>query len=132
MRFLNSTRTHSRTLASITAFPIVRISVVSLLALTSLELGGIWKELRGIRAEQVKSTAFALPDDQIARLRTSEAGRARLRELAAQTVVRLDTPEPIPVKAEQSRYPVLIEAPTSFPTTKSRREVSGTALLSQH
>ena len=79
-------------------FPFLRaVTAVALVAVT-VELAGIWSELKGIRREQAKNVAYPPRPEQLSRLRSTATGQARLRVLARQSAVTLDPSEPLPVK----------------------------------
>jgi hypothetical protein len=91
------------------------------LVVISVELGGIWSELRGIRHEQVKNAAYTLRPEQLSRFRATARGQARLRALAGQSAVTVDASEPIAVKIEDSMLdPIYVQADGAFPVEIER------------
>jgi hypothetical protein len=103
------------------AAPFLRVLVALVLLVISVELGGIWSELKGIRQEQVKNAAYTLRPEQLSRLPATAAGQQRLRALAGQSAVTLDPSEPLSVKIDDSVLdPIYVQAGDALPVEIQR------------
>lgn len=106
---------------TLSAVAFLRVLVASVLVVVSVELCGIWSELKGIRQGQVKNAAYTLRPEQLSRFRSTANGRARLRILAGQSTVSVEASEPLPVRVEDSMSdPIYAQAGDILPVEIER------------
>jgi hypothetical protein len=90
----------------LSTIPVFRSLVVIVLAVMAFETGGIWRELKGLRREQVKNAVWTLRPDQLARIRAGQNADVQLRSLEHMVQIQYD--DPIQVRIEDS-VPVSVE-----------------------
>jgi hypothetical protein len=101
--------------------------LVLLLAVISIELAGMWHEVRGLRREQIKNAAYTLRPEVLAKIKAAKNGETRIRllsgqvEIAGEVTVTTGLFQPLPVKVEDSLGdPIHIQASDPVPVQIER------------
>jgi hypothetical protein len=107
--------------------PVFRTLLILLLAVISVELAGMWREVNGLRREQVKNAAYTLRPEVLAKIRASKNGEVRIRtlsgqsEIAGEVTVSVESSQPLPVRIGDSLLdPIHVQATDPIPVQIER------------